>query len=198
MEEKIKKFEEPPEMVPEPSPTITPEMVRTVFRMLEAKGMVQYFEGGIYIPTEKGWKLLMSTKTYKEEVIAFGHPKITASDNLSIKIAKDEEVDESTIGVKANKACIDFSKEFRNALKSNKIINITLEVEDVSDSITAYCSPILEASSNNKITVRKDDNVDSSTIGIMSDKSARELKKDLIEKLKNPKTKIRVVLEIRS
>jgi hypothetical protein len=198
MEGKIKKFEEPPEMVPEPSPTITPEMVRTVFRMLETKGMVQYFEGGVYIPTEKGWKLLMSTKTYKEEVIAFGNPKITATDNLSIKITKSEEVDESTIGVKADKACLDFSEEFRNALKSNKIINITLEVEGISDSITAYCSPVLEASSINEITVRKDDSVDSSTIGIMSDKSASDLKRELIEKLKNPKTKIRVILEIRS
>lgn len=197
MEVKTKKFEEPPEMVPEPSPTITPDMVRTVFRALETKGMVQYFEGGIYIPTEKGWKLLMSTRTYKEEIEGFGNSKITATDPLSIKITKGERVDESTVCVKANKACTDFTQEFKNALKSNKIINIVLEVEDVLDSLTAYCSPALIISSDDEITIRKDDTIDSSTIGIMSDKCAKDLKRELIEKLKNPNVKLKVILEVR-
>lgn len=194
----VKKFEEPPEMVPEPSPTITPEMVRTVLHALETKGMVRYFEGGIYIPTEKGWKLLMSTKTYREEVEAVGCPEITGISEVSIKISKHEKVDESTVGVRADKACSDFSEEFKNALKSNKILEVTLEAEDVSDFFTAYCSPALVLSSNSEISVRKDDKIDPSTIGIMSDKSASDLKRELIEKLKDPKAKLKIILEIKS
>jgi hypothetical protein len=197
METKIKKFEGPPETFPEPSPKITPEMVKTVFHLLEKKGMVQYFEGGIYIPTEKGWKLLMSTATWKEEIEAYGHPKITATDNLVIKITKKEEIDEGTIGVKANKACVDFSKELKNALKSNKTIVMTLEAEGISDSVVAYCSPALEVSSTTEIVIRKDDTITPSTIGIMSDKSANDLKRDLIEKLKNPNTRLKIILEVR-
>jgi len=62
-----------------------------------------------------------------------------------------------------------------------------------SDNLLAYA----EVSSNEEITIRKDDNIDSSTIGIMSDKCAKDLKKELIEKLKNPEVKLKVILEVR-
>ena len=53
-------MQETPEAPHGPQPTITPEMIHNTFRALETKGMIYYSEGGVYVPTEKGWKLLMS------------------------------------------------------------------------------------------------------------------------------------------
>jgi hypothetical protein len=195
MNEKIKKFEEPPEIAPEPSPVITPEMISDVFHTLETKGMIHYDEGGAYIPTEKGWRLLTSTEAAEEEVEAFGHPEISAESFDEIKIVKDEAVkDNSVICVRANKSCVELDKKFKNSLKSGRRLEVVLEADDVFDTILAYCSPALKLSSTEEIVIRKDDRIGASTIGIMSDKAAFELRRNLIEKLKNPNTKLKIKL----
>lgn len=65
MNEKIRRMEETPESAPEPSPTITPNMIKNTLDVLEAKGMVYYMGGAAYIPTEQGWRLLTEIKNLK-------------------------------------------------------------------------------------------------------------------------------------
>jgi hypothetical protein len=48
---KIKEMQKKPEAMPQ----ITPEMIENMRRILEAEGMIYYKEGGLYLPTEKGW-----------------------------------------------------------------------------------------------------------------------------------------------
>jgi hypothetical protein len=198
MKEDIRKMQEPPEIAPEPSPKITPEMLRDVLNLLESKGMIHYTAGGAYIPTESGWKLLMEVTPEKEEIIAYGHPEIKASSNSVIKIVKGLAVkDESTIGVKADKACRDLSEEFKASAKSAKRIEILIEAEGEQDKIVGYCSPALKLTNKEEIVIRKDSSIDSGTIAILADKAANELNQDLIEKLRNPNTRIKITLEIK-
>lgn len=56
-----------PENPRQPSPHITPHMIETAMHALETKGMIYYSEGGVYIPTEKGWKLLMESVDRSED-----------------------------------------------------------------------------------------------------------------------------------
>jgi hypothetical protein len=195
----IRKMQEPPEIAPEPSPEITPEMLRDVLNLLESKGMIHYTAGGAYIPTESGWKLLMEVTPEKEEIIAYGHPEIMATSNSMIKIVKGSTVkDESTIGVKADKACKDLSEKFKTSAKSAKKIEILIEAEGEEDKIVGYCSPALKLTNKEEIVIRKDSSIDSGTIAILADKAASELNRDLIEKLRNPNAKIKITLEIKS
>jgi hypothetical protein len=198
MGEEIRKMQEPPEIAPEPSPTITPEMLKDILILLESRGMIHYTAGGAYIPTESGWKLLMEVAPAKEEIIAYGHPEIKATSNLMIKLVKGLTVrDESTIGVKADKACKDLSEEFKTAAKSAKRVEILIEAEGEQDKIVGYCSPALKLTNKEEIVIRKDSLIDSGTIAILADKAANELNQNLIEKLRNLNTRIKITLEIK-
>jgi len=183
---------------PRGMPEITPEMVQTIREALEAKGMVEYMAGGAYIPTEKGWQLLMKTKSVKEEIIAYGHPSITATHSTTFEITKSGNLGEEAnciIAVKANRACKDLKKEFKETLKEGKKVEITIEVGEVNDKITAYGSPALKLTNEKEIVVRKTDFIDDRTLAILADKAANELKKELIEKLKDSKKEVKITLE---
>jgi hypothetical protein len=193
----VKKMQGPPEIAPEPSPAITPEMLRDVLNLLESKGMIHYTAGGAYIPTEKGWKLLMEITPTREEIIAYGHPEIKATSNLMIKFVKGYTIDESVIGVKASKACKDLSEEFKSAARSAKRIEILIEAEGERDKIVGYCSPAFKLMSKEEIVIRKDSRIDSATVAILADKSASELNQALIEKLRNPNVSVKISLEIK-
>ena len=197
-EEKIRKNQEGGE--PRSMPDITPEMIRTTLEALEAKGMVQYIDGGYYVPTERGWSLLMEAKPTKEEITAYGHQNITATHTTTFEITKSKEMKKDAdciIAVKADKACKDLDKELRDSLKTGSRIEITLEAGGASDKIVAYGSPALKMSHPEDIVVRKSDFIDSRTLAILADKAANELNQDLVEKLRDPKMKIKITLEIR-
>ncbi|MEM5829211.1 MAG: DUF371 domain-containing protein [Candidatus Aenigmatarchaeota archaeon] len=193
----MRKMQGPPEIAPEPSPVITPEMVKDVLEILESKGMIHYTAGGAYIPTESGWKLLMELKPIKEEIFGYGHPEIKAIDNSIIRITKSLEVDDATIVVKADKACKDLSDDFKTAIKSARRVEIKIEVDGEEEIFSAYGSPALKLTSKEEVVIRKDSFVDGKTVAIFSEKSANELKQTLIEKLKNPQTKVKITLEIK-
>ncbi|MEM5790882.1 MAG: DUF371 domain-containing protein [Candidatus Aenigmatarchaeota archaeon] len=195
MVEKVKSQE-----FPKPMPEITPEMIQTALKALEAKGMVYYTEKGVYIPTESGWKLLMEIKPVKEEIIAYGHPNITATHKTTFEVTKEENLGKEgscIIGVRANKACKDLNEEFKNALKEGKKVEIIIEVEGISDKVIAFGSPALKLSDEKSIIVRKSDYIDKRTLAILSDKSACDIKREIVEKMKNPQTKMRIVLEVK-
>jgi len=182
-----------------PAPEITPNMVHTAMHALEKTGMVYYSEGGLYIPTESGWKLLMEVSG-REEVIAHGHPDIRATDNTGfaiVKAASPEKYQKAIIAVSADKACKDFDKKFRNSLKSGKKIEIKIEAGGIEDEIIAFCSPAFTLTSSEEIAVRKDDRIDGKTVGILANKSAAELNQDLVEKLRDPETKVKIIFEIK-
>ena len=195
----MKKEFQAPESPRQPSPAITPHMIETALHALETKGMIYYSEGGVYVPTEKGWKLLMEVGG-KEEVVAKGHPAIQATDDNGFIITKadsPEKYPKAIVAVNANKACKDFDKQFKNTLKSAKKIEITIEAGGVEEKIIAFCSPALMLASDKEIAVRKDDKIDAKTAGILADKSASELSQDLVEKLRNPETEVKITFEIK-
>jgi len=174
-------------------------MIETAMKALDAKGMIYYSEGGLYVPTEKGWKLLMEVSG-REEILAHGHSAIQATDSKGFvitKFASPEKQPKAIISVNANKGCKDITAEFRNSLKSSKRLEITIEAGGVEEKITAYCSPALKLTSSDEIAIRKDDGIDEKTAGILASKSASELSQDLIEKLRNPKIEVKITLEIK-
>jgi len=195
----MKREYQAPEHPREPSPAITPRMIETAMKVLEAKGMIYYSEGAVYVPTEKGWKLLMDVSG-REEILARGHPTIQATDDNGFIITKSsspEKYPKAIVAVCSNKSCRNFDKKFRQSLKSSKRIYITIEADGVEDEIVAFCSPALTLTSSEEIAVRKDDNVDGKTVAILANKSASELSQDLLEKLRDPNAEVKIIFEIK-
>lgn len=195
----MKKQYQTPDQPHTPAPEITPHMIHSAMQALEKSGMIYYSEGGLYVPTESGWKLLMEASG-REEIIAHGHPDIKATDNRGFIIMKAENPEKyrnAIIAVKANKSAKDLDKKFRNSLKSGRKLEITIQAGGEEDTIMAFCSPALIVSSPDEISVRTDDKIDGKTVGILANKSAEELNQDLVEKLRDSKTEVKIILEIK-
>lgn len=198
--EDVRRMQEPSEVAPEPSPVITPQMIRSTLKALEGRGIIYYAGGGAYVPTESGWKLLTEIKAVKEEILARGHPKVDATNQSIIVITRAADVKkdpDAVVAVGADKACKDLKKEFRDALKGAKKVQITIEAEGESDVIIAFGSPALKLTNQEEIIIRKDSFIDSRTVAILADKSANELRQELVEKLRNPEAKVKITLEIK-
>lgn len=188
--------QEPPEEPTGPSPTITPEMLDETFRILESKGRLHFAEGGVYVPTEKGWKLLMRVGKMKEEIVAWGNEKVEATNTDFMTITKSSEIpDDSTIAVRADKSCKDFAKDFKHMLKEAKKVEVTIEAGGILDRFTAYGTPALKLNDVEKLSFSKNDKITKSTVAIMSSKSASDLKQELIEKLRNSKNQVKITIE---
>jgi hypothetical protein len=174
----------------------TPEMIEFTLAELQSKGLVEYFEGA-YTPTKKAQELFKKVKPIRDEIIAFGHPKISAESRVKIKITKkDQPKEDCVIGVRANKSARELNPEIKERLKLGEKVKISISINEVEEKISAYGSPALELSDEECIVITKTDSIEKGTIAIFADKSASDLGKALKEELKNENEKIKIVLEI--
>lgn len=134
----------------------------------------------------------------KEVILARGHENISATHKSTIEITKEAHMSESgdcIIAVSANKAFGDLSSEFKkNLLKDYTGITISVEAGGVTETLSANGSSRLILTHPTDIVVRKSSYVCNRTLAIRASKSARELSRDLIMKLKNSKQDVRITL----
>lgn len=182
-----------------PEPEITPDMIHSVFAVLDSRGLLHHTKGGAYIPTEGGWKLLRGTLFGKETINAYGHESIVARDEDCFEITTNVEPrgEDNIIAVRADKGCKALSVEFKNAAKSANKMIIRIEAGEAVEEIIAFGSPALKLTDVNEVVVRKSDYIDGKTVAILADKSANEFGDYVKEKLKDPNTKVRITLEVK-
>ncbi len=188
-----------PEGHPVAEPEITPEMVQSVVSTLEAEGLIHYSEGGAYVPTEGGWKLLRENVSGSEFIHARGHEKIVARDEDCFEITTRNSPDgeDSVICVSSDKGCGSLSSWFKNALKTARKVLITVEAGGLDETITAFGSPALSLEDDDEIVIRKSDFIDSKTLAILADKSANDFSEDFKKNLRVPGTEVKIKIELK-
>jgi len=184
--------------IAEPAPEITPDMIHSTFEALDAQGLIHHMKGGDYLPTEGGWKLLREVVSGKEEIVARGHKNITAVDGGCFEIITGDGpiMEGNVIAVNADKACRSLSSEFKRAARTANKMSITIEAGGVAERVSAYGSPALKLTDANEIAVRKSDFIDGKTVAILADKAANDFSKAVKLALKNPKTEVKITLEV--
>ena len=114
---------------------------------------------------------------------------VQSTNDRTIEITTEEWLTkrgDCIIGISSNKSCFDLTDKIKNAIKtSDSEIEIKLIVEDEVDTIFAYGSPDLTLMSNVSMVIRKSDYISDRTLAIRADKSARDISRDLIHKLKD-------------
>lgn len=178
---------------------LTPEILQFTLAELQSKGLIEYMSGA-YTPTKKAEELFKKRKPIIDKITAWGHPDIVATNKTKIVVTKENEpINEkgSIIGVGADKACQELKTELKDYLKFGKKVKITISVNGIEDTIIAHGSPALELTDKTNISIEKSDSIGKKTLAIFADKAACDLKKELIEKLKNPKIKMKIELEIK-
>lgn len=126
----------------------------------------------------------------RETVVAKGHPNIRGTHRTTFEITKDPEVSpkgDCIIGVSADKSPADFSEVFKSCLRDeNSVLIILLEAKGFKDVVIAHGHPHLLLTDRRKLVVRKSNYIEPATIGIRASKSSLDLKRELIDVLKDP------------
>ena len=136
-----------------------------------------------------------------EIILAYGHENIQATHKSTLEITKEAELSKKgdcIIAVSANKAATDLPPEFKeNLRKKNEKMTIVIEAGEVVEVVNAIGSPQLILTHPTDIVVRKSSYVCSRTLAIQADKAALDLSRKLVEKLRNPKQKVKITLTIK-
>ena len=135
-----------------------------------------------------------------EVFFAQGHANVQATHKTTLEFTKDMrllETGDCIIAVAAEKAVSDLRPEFKASLRNdNAKLSILIEAGEASEQINARGSSQLSLTHPTEMVLRKSDYISSRTLAIRADKAARDLSRDLIEKLKDPKQKVKITLTV--
>ena len=133
----------------------------------------------------------------KETIICYGHKNVKATHRSTLEITKEDYLTprgDCILCIKANKGLKELSDEIKEALKSGKKVKIRITADDIVDEVEAVGDGKLTFENEISMVIRKSEYVDGRTLAIRANKAARDIKRELVEKLKNPEQ--RVVVEI--
>ncbi|MCE5215229.1 MAG: DUF371 domain-containing protein [Methanobacterium sp.] len=129
-----------------------------------------------------------------------GHKNVTSKHKTTFEFTKDKDIGKAAdciIGVSSKVNLTDIPQKLRNAIKDDKsIITIHLETENADDKIIGYGHPDLTLDHPTDMVCRKSEYTCSRTLMIKADKAAVDLKRELIEDLKEDKAlKVTIIVE---
>ena len=135
-----------------------------------------------------------------EIIFAYGHRNIQATHKSTLEITKESQLSEEgdcIIAVSADKALADLSSEFKkNLRKENSKVTVLIEAGEVVEVVNAFGSPRLVLTHPTDMVVRKSSYISSRTLTIQADKASRDLSRELVEKLRNSKQRVKITLTV--
>jgi len=136
-----------------------------------------------------------------EVIFAYGNANILATHKTTLEITKEPTLSkrgDCIIAISANKTFADLSREFKESLrKENAKLTILIETENLAEVVNARGSSRLILKHPTDIVVRKSDYICSRTLAVQADKAACDLSRDIVEKLRNPKQKVKITLTVK-
>jgi len=137
----------------------------------------------------------------REVIFARGHENVLATHKTTFEITKEallSEKGDCIIAVSADKALADLSFKFKDCLKrENAKISILIEADNIKETVSAFGSPKLILSHPTDMVVRKSSYVCDRTLAVKADKAAWDLSRKLVEKLRNPRQKVKITLTVK-
>lgn len=144
----------------------------------------------------------MSPKQTTEIFWAQGHPNIQAIHPTTLMFTKDMHVSKNgdcIVAMSADKSVVDLTAQFKKELqKPNAKVTVTIDAGGFREEIKALGSPKLCLCHATDIVIRKSDYICNRTLAICADKSSIDLPRALVEKLQDPKQKIKITLSVES
>ena len=131
---------------------------------------------------------------------ACGHENVLSTHRTTFEVTKEEALSKKgdcILAVKAEKAAVDLPVEFKEAARREGArITVTIEADEMKETVQARGSPQLQFTHQTDLVVRKSSYVCSRTLAIGADKASSDFSKELVEKLKNPKQTVKVTLTV--
>ena len=135
-----------------------------------------------------------------EFIFGYGHANILATHETTLEFTKDRHLSKKgncIVAVAATKALADLTTEFKRSLKkADAKVSIKIEVDQLIEWVNAYGSPQLILSHPREMVIRKSDYVCSRTLAIHADKAAKDLSRDIVRKMANPKQEVKISFKV--
>ena len=117
-----------------------------------------------------------------------GHKNITSKHEKTFMFTTEDYLTPSgdcIIGINCTKSLSDISSKIKEKMRDSETkIKIELTSCDIIDTIIAYGNPKLTFTDNKDFVIRKSNFICPRTFAISANKSAKDLNRDLIQKLK--------------
>ena len=143
----------------------------------------------------------MRTSEVREVIFGCGHENIQAMHKTTLEFTKDiylSKKGDCIVTIATDKAVADLNAEFKGKLRNPQAkLSVRIEVGELVEQINAHGSPQLILTHPTDMVIRKSGYVSNRTLAIHADKAAQDLPRDFVEKLKSPKQKIKITLEVR-
>lgn len=137
-------------------------------------------------------------KKATETIHARGHPNVSATHRTTLEITTREDLTirgDCIVAVCADKGAKQLSESFKElAKKENSTITMILKVNNQTETIKGQGSPHLTFTHPHDIVARKSTYHSDRTIMIKANKAALDLNRELVQKLKDPQTKVEITL----
>jgi hypothetical protein len=137
----------------------------------------------------------------REVISGYGHRNIQAKHKTTLEFTKGTHLSKKgdcIVTVAADKALADLNAEFKEKLrKPHAKLTIIIEAGEIIEQVNAHGSPQLILTHPTDMVIRKSHYVCNRTLAVHADKAAQDLSRDLVEKLKKPKQKVKITLVVR-
>lgn len=133
----------------------------------------------------------------KERIVCYGHENVKATHRSTLEITKEDYLTprgDCIICVKASKGLKDINEELKKALRRGERIRIRIIVDDLVDEIVAFGDENLSFENEVSMVIRKSTYIDGRTLAVKATKAAKDIKREIVERLKNPEQKVIVEL----
>ena len=138
----------------------------------------------------------------KIEFHCYGHQNVFGTHHSTLEITKDKDLSprgDCIVGINSDIALVDISEEIKKMIQDEKsIVKLILEVENLKEEIIGYGHKNLELSDKRAMIARKSSYTCKRTLLINANKAAKDISRDIIEKMKNPSTKMKVTIQVQS
>lgn len=121
---------------------------------------------------------------------ATGHPNITATHPTTLEFTRDSSLTPNGDCIGGINANFDIHK-LKKYLKKEKV-GMTISTGNLKETITAQPNPLF--SNEREMVIRKGTFISPRTFAIGADKAARDIQRELIEKIKEKDTKIKITI----
>jgi hypothetical protein len=131
---------------------------------------------------------------------AHGHKNIQLTHKTTFEVTKEAALSKQgdcIIAVEATIAAVDLPFEFKEAArKEGARITITIEADELKETVKANGSPQLQFTHLTDLVVRKSDYVCGRTLAIGADKAASDFSRKLVEKMRDTSQEVTVTLVV--
>ena len=137
----------------------------------------------------------------KDSFWVYGHSNIRGTHRSTIEFTKDSFCTprgDCILGVKATKSVADIDERLKEEIRKGKKVHVRISCGDLTDELYGFGSNLLEFKDEHSMVIRKSSFIDSRTLLINANKSARDLNRELVQRLRNPDSKALIEIFVES